>query len=143
MADDCFDLHEMAAEWHMDCAAAFQCQKVIYRRPGVGQIDELSATFGATRNVVENDHGIHIDIRYRDFVVRRMDLTIDGNVQEPQPGDEIEFTNSSGVQLIYDVTNQGGESAWDEFDRYGHRIRIHTELCRYVSPGGTPLRVKK
>lgn len=82
---------------------------------------------GDTRMDVANEEGTLVEIKQRDFMIRKDELVLDtaGKV-EPQRGDRIAQT-IGGVTFTYEVIALAGNRPWAWWDKGQTVYRIHTQ----------------
>lgn len=71
------------------------------------------------------DGEIILDARVADWLIERVDLTIDGDEVEPLPGDTITIALNHGNET-FEVAHAGPEPCWRWHGRDGGTYRIHT-----------------
>lgn len=115
------DLMQSAATWLAGKLKNNASQSVTYMR-GSQQIgSDLKATYGDTRQEVDTEYGI-VSWESKDFIFTAADLTLDGNVIEPQRGDKI--VNHLGN--VYEALDVPGGKCFRR-DPQEVIVRVHTK----------------
>ncbi len=96
-----------------------------YRR-GSLSVDVL-ASVGHTVFRIDDGYGRLLRTESRDYLVRAVDLVLDGSPILPQYGDEVHETRE-GVTYRYEVLAPAGEPEWRYSDPYRKTLRIHTKF---------------
>jgi hypothetical protein len=105
---------------------AVATSEVVYRRDD--RAVSLQATIGRTEYQQDDGYGIVTRAESRDFLIRALDLAIDGIVTLPEPGDRIE-ERQCGSTFVYEVLPIGGQQAHYRYsDPFRQTLRIHTKL---------------
>jgi len=86
----------------------------------------LAATIGRTVFETQDGRGIIEKTETRDFLVRGVDLVLDGSGALPKRGDRIRETGEDKL-YIYEVMAPGKEPEWRWSDPYRQTLRIHTK----------------
>lgn len=101
---------------------------VVYRRGDLAV--PVDATIGRTEYEQDDGYGVITRAESRDFLIRSLDLVLDGIVTLPEPGDRIEETYC-GTLATYEVLPIGANQAhWRYSDPFRQTLRIHTKLVR-------------
>lgn len=97
-------------------------ESVTYYRGSQQVGSDLKATYGQTIHEQDSQFGI---LRWvsQDFIFTAADLTLDGNVIEPQRGDKIADHNGNEFEVLGD----GGEPCFRYSDPYRLTVRVHTK----------------
>jgi hypothetical protein len=77
--------------------------------------------YDASGSVVETVH-THV------FVVTATDISFNGTVRLPQPGDKITHDNGDGTQDVYEVCKGEKTRCYDPIDGQGYRLTVFTQL---------------
>ncbi len=86
----------------------------------------LAATIGKTVFETQDARGIIEKTEARDFLVRGVDLILDGSRALPKRGDCIRETGEDQL-YIYEVMAPNREPEWRWSDPYRQTLRIHTK----------------
>lgn len=98
-------------------------ETVAYRRGSTTL--SLSAVVGASREATVDANGLMTVVRYRDFLIRRDELTLGA----PAVGDRIERT-VAGVVETWEVCPTSDDRGFADSDREGIKYRVH---CKRVA----------
>lgn len=97
-------------------------QSVTYMRGSQPVGSALKATYGQTIHEQDSQFGI-LRWESKDFIFTAADLTLDGNVIEPQRGDKI----TDHLGNVFQVLGDNGEPCFRYADPYRTTIRVHTK----------------
>lgn len=86
----------------------------------------LNVVIAATTRAVEDEYGLHKVGGTRDYLLRAIDLILDGSQVEPKAGDVILETIAGKIRT-YQVMSLAGGEAWRYSDRYYNVLRVHTK----------------
>lgn len=125
------DLLESGAAMVDAVRHAHMTRTVTYQR-GAASVS-VSATIGRTEFEQADSFGIIHRIESRDFLVRSVDLVLDGSATLPEPGDRILDSDGSHMH-IYEVMSPGGEPPFRFSDPYRKALRIHTKHVATEGP---------
>lgn len=116
------DLMQSAATWLAGKLKNNASQSVTYMR-GSQQIGTaLKATYGQTIHEQDSQFGI-LRWESKDFIFTAADLTLGGDVIEPQRGDKI----TDHLGNVFQVLGDNGEPCFRYADPYRTTIRVHTK----------------
>lgn len=118
------DLLQQGAAFLDDQRHAHLTRTVTYER-GAGSVD-LAATVGRTVFEQADESGFIRKVESRDFLVRRVDLILNGSVTLPKGGDRVREADGSQTQ-VYEVMAPGGEPPFRFSDPFRRTLRIHTK----------------
>jgi len=110
------DLLRSGAAWLGRKLGDFCSSQVTYTR-GVDN-HTIDAVFGQTRFEVEDQYGLRVELRMRDFLIAADVFPY----AEPQPGDRV---IADGRR--YEVLSLGDEGCWRWSDPFRTLLRIHTK----------------
>ena len=118
------DLLADGAAWLEDQRHQHLTQTVTYER-GADSV-QVQASIGRTEFEQADEFGVIHRIEMRDFLVRTVDLVLNGQATLPQTGDRIRET--AGAQtFVYEVMAPGNEPVFRYADAYRNTLRIHTK----------------
>jgi hypothetical protein len=100
---------------------------VTYRR-GSSEVS-LTAVAGRTRVSAENESGLLVESRQRDWLVRAADLLFGSQSFRPEVGDLVRLEEGPDVQ-DFEVQRLAGESCYEACDDLGHVLRIHSRQVK-------------
>ncbi len=121
------NLFRNASAWLEDQRHRHATSDVIYRRGPLSVC--VKATIGRTEYEQDDGYGVVIRQETRDFLIRTIDLVLEGEVTLPELGDRIEETQC-GVVYSYEVLPIGGsQQHWTYSDQFRQTLRIHTKLA--------------
>lgn len=120
------DLFRTASDWLTGQRHQYATSQVVYRRGD--RTVELNATIGRTQYEQDDGYGVVMRAEARDYIVRAIDLALDGVQTTPEVGDRIEETMCGNV-YVYEVLPIGSsEQHWRHADPFRQTMRIHTKL---------------
>ncbi|MCB9838206.1 MAG: hypothetical protein H6813_02610 [Phycisphaeraceae bacterium] len=119
------DLLQTGSTWLEDQRHQHMTRPVTYLR-GADSV-ALNATVGRTVFEQQDQFGVIQRTETRDYLVRAIDLVLDGAQTEPRVGDRIREPNGTGA-LLYEVMAPGGEPHFRFSDPERITLRIHTKL---------------
>lgn len=127
-------LLKRGSAWFRDKLPRVAKQPIAYRR-GIYEIDGLEAIQSNSEvenYVVEDAEGT---FRSVDWYIEAADLSIEGQLVEPQIGDEIRRTNEAGRVEVYAVLPIPGGREFELMDeRIGLIFRVHSKFVRSEYP---------
>jgi len=87
---------------------------------------QLNATVGRTEYEQDDGYGVVMRAESRDYLIRSLDLALDGVPELPQVGDRIEEVQCGKV-YVYEVLPIGAQQQhWRYSDAFRQTLRIHT-----------------
>lgn len=120
------DILRKSSDWLQSQRHAVATSDVTYRRGDRAVL--LKATFGRTEYQQDDGYGVITRAESRDFLIRAIDLVIDGVVTLPEVGDRIEDVQFD-TTYTYEVLPIGSQQAhWRYSDSFRQTLRIHTKL---------------
>lgn len=118
------DMLKDGADWLGDQEKTNAGQSVTYTRRNVTPAT-LTATIGDTRAEHQDQSGVTLEIRHRDFLIHTADLEA-ASLYPPKRGDQITVTVGSETQ-IFELLPLGTEGVFRVSDPGGKRVRIHAK----------------
>jgi len=118
------DMLEQGAGWLDNQRHQHMTRPVSYAR-GSSTV-EVQATIGRTEFEQADDFGIVHKIESRDYLIRTIDLVLDGQSTLPKQGDQIRETVGE-TTFVYEVLSPGDEPVFRYSDPYRKALRIHTK----------------
>lgn len=120
------DMFRTSSEWLERQRHSIATSDVTYRRGD--RSTHIKATFGRTEYQQDDGYGVITRSESRDFLVRALDLVLDGFVTLPEVGDLIEDVQC-GTTYTYEVLPIGAQQAHYRYsDTFRQTLRIHTKL---------------
>lgn len=112
--------------------------RVTYRRTAASGASgnrsvELTVVPGSSRFMVDDGGGFRSSLRTHDFFIASSELQFDGQITEPQAGDQIEIQRLDGVHVCRVMSPGGGEPEWRYADGGRTRLRVHTKFMETIA----------
>lgn len=124
------DLLRSANDWLQDTRTLYAASPVQYQRAASSA--SLKATKGRTEMEFLESGGMSALFQSDDFIVRKVDLELDGEPVQPQPGDRVTVDGADGVYEV--VQNPATRKCWRWADAFETAYRIHTRKKGTQSP---------
>lgn len=120
------DILRTTSSWLEAKRHAIATSEVVYRRDDLAVT--LQATIGRTEYQQDDGAGVLTRAESRDFLIRALDLVLDGFPALPEIGDRIEERHG-GTTFTYEVLPVGSMQPHYRYsDPFRATLRIHTKL---------------